>query len=96
MSDPVDPGSICDRSDLTVMSCGHCRKAGLYVPADQGLAASKTGMTLDGIEELTLSIDAMGQVWSSPGVYDGEFVAPDEAFQRGKFGRGKPGMDNGR
>lgn len=89
----MDPDAICDRSDLTVRSCNHCRKSAAYVPADQGLAVATAGMTLDGVEELHLSIDAMGAVWAGSDSAAGVFVSPEEAFQRSKFGKGRPRTD---
>lgn len=87
----IDPDSFCERSDMTVRSCAHCREIGQYRVAE---GSTTNGLNLTDIDAGKVSVDAMGSIFLGPDS-DGEklighgFVDADEAFRRGKFGRGK-------
>lgn len=80
---------ICELMDLPVSGCVHCRDTGRYVVPE---GAQGSGLSARDTDEVELKIDPDGSVWVQGGgdIGEAEWLAADEAFQRGKFGRGRP------
>jgi hypothetical protein len=75
-----NPSEICDKTDLTIQSCAHCRENGTYKPDAMGLSINPAGrMSLSNLDQMAIGIDEDGSIW----------IGPDEAFRRGHFARGK-------
>lgn len=63
----------CEKTDLTPAFCAHCRKSD-----EDGIPKWSAG----------IGLPAMLPVQTKTGAIQ-EWIAADEAFRRGKFGRGK-------
>lgn len=81
----------CEMMDMPREGCAHCRDTGAYtVPEDVKKRGS--GLNCRDTDGIVLELDHDGSVWIKPdqaarlGL---QFIDPDEAFQRGKFGKGK-------
>lgn len=92
MTLPDEFHEICERSDGPIYACDHCRQNGTFDPSQYEwrevppAATAPPKVKTDGIlSDMDLWTRQMLAAMQNP---------VEEAFQRGLFGRGRPGMDN--
>lgn len=88
--DPLEPR--CEKSDLLESQCEHCREESGNA---RGLTMGEKTGQIDGAraEEENMP-DPRGKSGAASKGSRMKFVQPEEAFRRGRFGKGRPGYEN--